>query len=376
MPRRSSCRGTTKLAATVVVRSAIDGSVRVDGGPACRITEDQEQQWELPEGPHEIQLFVEGRPRWSEAATVTEGETRSITIQARAELPPGLEDTFGVVAEEMDRHGNPIRKGLDNRLGWPVEVRHKATGMHFVHVPRMDFRMGSPMSAAEVARKYGGSESAYLHEHPQHKVILARPSYIGKYQVTQTEWRRLMGAEPWKDKVGAGRTGDAAASYLAWADCERFVANLRERFGGSKGLRFALPTEAQWECACQAGRNAAFCFGSDASKLAEYAWIADATENSGVDHVQEVGRKRPNVWGLYDMHGNVWEWCEDAWHDSHRGAPTDGRAWEDESDHDGHVLRGGSWGDSPSRCRCSYRAAGYPRYVCSHFGFRVALRDF
>ena len=136
------------------------------------------------------------------------------------------------------------------------------------------------------------------------------------------------------------------------------------------GKTYRLPTEAEWEYACRAGTTTRYYFGDDASQLGDYAWYSANSQSK----THPVGQKKPNAWGLYDMSGNVWEWCEDDWHDNYIGAPTDGSAWLINNDNRSHLkcLRGGSWFESPNLCRSAYRSGNLPDGVYNFNGFRVA----
>jgi len=151
---------------------------------------------------------------------------------------------------------------------------------------------------------------------------------------------------------------------ICWNDCQKFVEKLNAKVRGGK---FSLPTEAQWEYACRAGSTTRYCFGDEESGLGEYAWYG---ENAG-GKTHPVGEKKPNAWGLYDMHGNVWEWCQD-WCNSgyYANSPTDdpmgpsGGAYR--------VVRGGTW-DGPARnCRSAGRGSFVPGYRHDYLGFRVS----
>ena len=135
-----------------------------------------------------------------------------------------------------------------------------------------------------------------------------------------------------------------------------------------KRVGMRLPSEAEWEYACRAGTQTRYCYGDDENRLGEYAWY---NRNSG-EETHVVGQKRPNAWGLYDMHGNVFEWCEDVYHDSYAGAPSNGRAWMEGGYSGGRVLRGGSWFDDALYCRSAYRVRSGPPPGL-YLGFRVAL---
>ena len=141
--------------------------------------------------------------------------------------------------------------------------------------------------------------------------------------------------------------------------------------GGSQGgWVFRLPTEAEWEYACRAGSQAAYCFGDNADGLGEYAWF----DGNAGGQTHPVGQKSPNAFGLYDMHGNVWEWCQDVWHGNYDDAPSDGSAWEQGGDASRRLLRGGSWINLTACCRSAFRLNDNPDYRYDLIGVRVLAR--
>ena len=293
-------------------------------------------------------------------------------------LPEWLAGAFEVPGEAKDAYGNPVRQGLDPTTGWPLEIRHKARRMHFVFIPAGEFMMGSPENEKD---RFGG-------EGPVHKVKITKPFYLGKYEVTQAEWQQVTGEEPWSGERYAKANPRHAVSYVSWHDCQEFVKKLKaevrsSRFSGSSeeraetrttNLSFALPTEAQWEYACRAGTQTRFCYGDDADyrQLKDYAWFDDNALDVGEKYAHPVGQKKPNAWGLYDMHGNVWEWCQDWYGDypsssvSDPSGPTGGGV---------RVFRGGSWRGPAGLCRSADRYASSPdsRWRC--LGCRVCLRS-
>jgi len=202
-----------------------------------------------------------------------------------------------------------------------------------------------------------GSNDGVANEKPVHEVTLEQAYYLGKYEVTQEQWVEIMGENPSYFK------GDNnPVEYVSWNDVQEFVKKLNAKEGTDK---YRLPSEAEWEYAARAGTTTAYSFGDSSSILGDYAWYSG---NSG-SKTHPVGQKKPNPWGLYDMHGNVWEWCQDSWHSDYEGAPTDGSAWDGSSS--SRVSRGGSWDFNAGNCRSAYRYGLYPDYRGGSFGFRL-----
>jgi formylglycine-generating enzyme required for sulfatase activity len=221
------------------------------------------------------------------------------------------------------------------KRGLPVEKTVSAGGASFemMLIPPGKFWMGSPESEKD---RYGD-------EGPRHKVLISKPFYLGKTEVTQAQWQKIMGSNPSNFK------GDRRpVEQVSWKDCQEFC----------KKTGLALPSEAQWEFACRAGSTGAYCFGDDGSLLKDYAWY---NENSG-SKTHPVGQKKPNALGLYDMHGNVREWCGDRFEKypseevKDPTGPSNGSL---------RVLRGGSWSIDArwlrSAVRCRIVAEG--RYI-------------
>ncbi len=243
--------------------------------------------------------------------------------------------------------------------------------MKLALVPAGSFLMGSKLSAAEVARIFKGKEERFTDEHPRHEVTISRSFYMGIHEVTQAQWRAVMGTEPWKGKI-SGKPGDSnAASWMDWHEANEFCRKLSEK----TGRKIALPTEAQWEYACRAGTSTVFCFGDDPSKLGDYAWYHDNSRKTGEAYAHPVGRKKPNAWGLYDMHGNVWEWCRD-WYAKDFYAKGKKVDPENATESKRRTVRGGSWHNSPllsrSAGRNSWCSSDYRHY---NYGFRVMVES-
>jgi len=197
-------------------------------------------------------------------------------------------------------------------------------------------------------------------ERPAHKVTITKPFYLGKYEVTQQQWQAVMGSNQ-----SAFPGSKNTVENVSPADCQAFLKKLNEKFGG-RGAKFLLPTEAQWEYACRAGSTGKYCFGDNEQRLGEYAWFADNSQTE----THPVGEKKPNAWGLYDMHGNVAEWCDEHYDkDYYKTA-----AAKDPHRVSGYFLscRGGNWYDKASECRSAYRDFQEPGHHFELVGFRIA----
>ena len=224
------------------------------------------------------------------------------------------------------------------------------SGMEFVFVPGGEFWMGSP------------DGEGFDAEHPRHQVRV-NGFWMGKYEVTQAQWQAVMGNNP-SDFKGA----DRPVEQVSWNDAQAFLQTLNAAWASSQSpIQFRLPSEAEWEYAARAGTQTTYYFGDDSSQLGDYAWFEG---NSG-HKTHSVGQKLPNAWGLYDMHGNVWEWCADTWHDNYNGAPTDGSAWGSFGDGEAKLLRGGSWNCNSNACRSAYRLRLGTGFQLNNDGFRV-----
>jgi formylglycine-generating enzyme required for sulfatase activity len=196
-------------------------------------------------------------------------------------------------------------------------------------------------------------------EKPRHFVTISAPFYLGKYQVTQAQWEAVMGSNPSHSKEGGN-----PVECVSWNDIQEYIRRLNE---GADGGIYRLPTEAEWEYACRANTSGRYYFGDEPDSVGDYAWYGK--NSKGKTH--PVGQKKPNSWGVYDMHGNVWEWVQD-WYakDHYEKSP--------ESDPVGpssgvtRVLRGGSWHGRIRGLRSSCRNWARPDYQNSDIGFRLA----
>ena len=231
-----------------------------------------------------------------------------------------------------------------------------SVGMEFILIPAGSFTMGSP----EKEKDRGDDEK-------QVPVTITRAFELGKTVVTQKQWTEVMGTDPWNWE-NFKQTGDNyPAVYVSWNDaslfCEHLTSYEREAGRLSEKQTYRLPTEAEWEYACRAGTTTAYSCGDDESSLGDYAWYDD---NSG-NKLHEVATKKPNPWGLFDMHGNVEEWCED-WYEEFLSGGNDPKG---PSSGSYRVLRGGYWNYIASSCRSAYRGSSNPSYRNCNLGFRI-----
>ena len=254
-----------------------------------------------------------------------------------------------------------------------------ANGPDLVLLPTGRFQMGSPEHERAKAMA-AGSQKAWLdRETPQHWVGIEQPLAMGRFPVTVGEWRRFVAATGWTvhaeidwDAPGFEQTDEHPVVGVSWDDAQLYLQWLSEQTGQA----YRLPSEAEWEYACRAGTKSAFSFGDEISTgLANYD--GNYTYNGSAKGPFRKGTNRggaypPNPWGLFDMHGNVWEWVQDVVHDTYQGAPNNGSAWMDGGDQARHVLRGGSWLYSPRYLRSALRN-GFSAALSNHIvGFRVA----
>jgi formylglycine-generating enzyme required for sulfatase activity len=234
-------------------------------------------------------------------------------------------------------------------LGDPVV---NSVGMLLVPIPAGEFPMGSPD---------GGSS-----ERPQHLVKITKPFYLGLYEVTQQQYEKVKGGRPWQGKLFVKEGADYPAVYVSHDDAVEFCRRLSEQ----EGVEYRLPTEAEWEYACRAGTTTAYSFGDNEAKLGQYAWYEKNAGDIGEEYAHRVGQKLPNPWGLYDMHGNVWEWCQD-WYAPYGSekvvsdplGPAQG---------DYRVVRGGSFNYRTSSVRSANRFNLPPGFPNDNLGFRAA----
>ena len=314
------------------------------------------------------------RDRWPSCRAFVHALSSEGAAGHRATLIAWLPSTAGsvstLVREPRERAVEDDREPTDAK-----EITN-SLGMKLALIPAGEFLMGSTDE----------DKDALDNEKPQHRVRITRPFYLGVYEVSQQEYEMVMGWNPsWfstqgggKDRMAGQDTRRHPVESVSWNDAITFCNKLSEREGlrpyyrsgveePSGGDGYRLPTEAEWEYACRAEGTTRYIFGDNAASLGEFAWYDG---NSG-SNTHPVGQKRPNTFGLYDMHGNVWEWCWDGYEERYyANSPPDDPLGPSKSVD--RVLRGGGWDDGPRYCRLAIRLWGSPGRPGFLLGFRVA----
>lgn len=257
----------------------------------------------------------------------------------------------------------------------------KLPELEMVLIPAGSFVMGSPEEELERSTSEG----------PQREVTFRKPFLLGKYPITQAQWRAVA-ALPQVDREldpdpSRFKGGNRPVESISWYDAQEFCARLSQ----ATGKRYRLPSEAEWEYACRAGTTTPFYFGETLSPdIANY----DGRKGKYLKQTSDVGSFPANAFGLYDMHGNVWEWCADRWHSNYEGAPTNGSAWIDADEElymralymllrsspascrsASYMLRGGSWFNDPAFCRSATRVYDVPDGASGLIGLRLACAE-
>ncbi len=255
--------------------------------------------------------------------------------------------------EQRDISGSTITIDLPN-------LADGAKPLEMVRIPAGTFIMGSPSS----------ERSRGFYEGPQHEVTISKAFYLGKYEVTQAQWEAVVGNNP---SLFSGHPNHPV-EQVSWNDCQTFIAGLNELGQGT----FRLPTEAEWEYACRAGTTTRYSFGDamecdDVGRYCEIMdqymwWLGNSTHQGNVSSTKEVGLKLPNPWGLFDMHGNIYEWCQDWYGEYSSSAQTDPAG---PSSGSYRVYRGGGWSIFAQNCRSADRNWITPNFTDTYLGFRV-----
>ena len=278
--------------------------------------------------------------------------------EKRNENDPGLrnkwENKIQLIKQEIEKRQEELNKLPEPSPNSPsnqsfIQDLGFGVGLEMVYIPGGTFLMGAPQTEE-------GSENS---ERPQHYVNV-KPFYMGKYTITQEQWEKVVYSCPPVARELNSRPayfpGDKLpVEQVSWKDAVEFCARLEKK----TGQKYRLPGEAEWEYACRAGSAKPFAFGdtitTDVVNYNGNYTYGNAPKGEFRGRTTPVEAFKPNAFGLCDMHGNVWEWCADAWHSNYDGAPNDGSAWMSETNQDAKVLRGDSWYFNPPYCRSANR---------------------
>lgn len=277
----------------------------------------------LSSGEHTVKATLEGYRDHVDRYTVASNETATVRIQM-ALIPP---------APTATPSPSPTPYPATGALNL-IDIPGANVKLEMVFIPPGSFRMGSPDGEED------RSQDETVREH-----LPVDCFWLGKYEVTQRQWEAVMGTNP-----SFYKGPDLPVEGVSWNDCQAFIAALNAR---TRGVRFRLPTEEEWEYACRAGTQTRFSFGNGAEGLIEAGWFLSNSSR----RTFPVGQKHPNAWGLYDMHGNVWEWCENSFGLNRRI----------------RLLRGGAADSPPSLCRCAARHKHNQSDGGFLMGFRLAM---
>ncbi|MDF5731970.1 MAG: SUMF1/EgtB/PvdO family nonheme iron enzyme, partial [Rhizonema sp. PD38] len=297
------------------------------------------------------------RQDFGKRATVENARSNHVNIQNELQVFQFEVITVNPQGREIERVKRDAQYFTEN-LGNNVTLE-------MVAIPGGKFLMGSPSTEAE----------RFDYESPQHEVTVP-PFFMSKYPVTQVQWRIVAALPQVKRKLepdpSCFKGDNLPVEQISWYEVVEFCDRLSEH----TGKNFRLPSEAEWEYACRAGTTTPFHFGQTITpKLANYNGnytYGSVPEGEYREQTTPVGSFNvANAFGLYDMHGNVWEWCADHSHDNYEGSPTDGSAWIEPDDNQRRVLRGGSWNFYPWVCRSASRYISYPDLMYKFCGFRV-----
>ena len=261
-----------------------------------------------------------------------------LVLSGRTPGPQSQDSTITTLRPPTQESSNARKPGSDQ----PASPLTNSLGMQFALIPAGEFQMGSTSGT--------GHDLV-------HTVRISKPFYLGLHEVTQGQWEAVMGNNPSYFKVDANRPVET----VSWEEVQKFIDKLNAREGG---ILYRLPTEAEWEYAARAGSTTTYSFGDDSGQLGKYAWFAA----NALHTTHPVGKLQPNAWGLYDMHGNVWEWVQD-WHGTYTTEPV--------TDPQGpasgllRVSRGGGWQFTAWYCQSAYRYRLAPGNRMAFLGFRL-----
>jgi formylglycine-generating enzyme required for sulfatase activity len=345
-------RLTRQTGSLYVLSSPVSAAVEVSG----RRGQTPARIDGLVPGAQQMRVRASGFAVLDTTVTVEALATTTMSVRLREEeessVPgtPGGQPSSGVgpAGALGDAGARPAGQVQTFELG-------NGVAMEFVWVPAGAFTMGSPSREA-------GRENW---EGPQHEVTITRGFWLGRTEVTQGQWQGLMGTTPWVGQQWVQSNTRHPAVYISREDVQGLVDRLNQSAGDSL---YRLPTEAEWEYACRAGTSTRWSFGDHGSQLDNYAWYGGNAWDVGMQYAQPVGLKLANPWGLYDVHGNVWEWCQDWYGAYSRAAQTDSRGPVTGS---GRVLRGGGFSNAAQSTRSASRYVYTPDTRSLFIGARL-----
>ena len=313
-----------------------------DGGPmavSVEISSDRGQTWQVP--AHSFSGDV-GRG-------IRPGKGKHIVWDAGADVPGSHGVNFRPrVIAEVGQGGEVFEHELSVALPGGL-------AMDFVWIESGIFAMGAAP----------GEPGRTSDEGPIHQMEINTGFYLGKYEITQQQWMAVMGTRPWLGEVYALNSARCPAAMISWLDVQEFIGRLNDAAGDSL---YRLPSEAEWEYACRAGTTTRWSCGNVADQLTEYAWLYENAWRQDSAYAHEVGTRLSNPWGLYDMHGNVWEWCND-WFEFYPGstqAEPGGRLSMGR-----RTMRGGGFGNEARHLRSADRGASDPELRSYDLGARL-----
>ncbi|MCK5861141.1 MAG: formylglycine-generating enzyme family protein [Candidatus Hydrogenedentes bacterium] len=351
--------GTTLTASAEPIVSNVTAAQRADGSGLVDIYYDVADG--VPTMKVVLAISSDNGSTWDITPTtifgdigtgITNGTGKHIIWDAQADQPDVCWPDMGVRITAMDEVITILLPG--------------DVPLVLVKIPAGTFMMG----------RYAGEQDSFDREDTQHSVTLNGDFYMGKYEVTKGQWQAVMGTTPWSGQDYVLDDLDSPVVYVSWDDAHSFITalNIHITNTGQGVASMCLPSEAQREYACRAGSMQRFYWGDDLSytEIDDYAWWDGTADNMEEDYAHVVGGKLPNVFGLYDMIGNAWEWCEDDWHSDYTGAPTDGSAWLNSPRASTRVARGGGWSSAGYFCRSATRNDGnLQTFTNYNMGFRL-----
>lgn len=350
-PQKTGCSGE----AVLLLKTDMDCRLQVNDDNHGALQENTPHKLVLPLGSYRINVITQDgllEKEWTQELKREEQVVYLVQLkeeyaQLQAKREEEVGKPLGIECWSVDQIQQE-QVAAATEAGLAKNFRDGPDTPEMVVIPAGSYRMGEAFN--------------------KHKVTIARPFAIGKYPVTVAEWRC------YTEKSGATYVpsdneweGDSLpVTNINWFDVQNYVQWLSSQTGKT----YRLLSEAEWEYACRAGA------------VTEYYWGDEIgsnncnCQNSGSEWSRKcaspVGSFKPNVFGLYDMSGNVWEWLEDIWHDNYEGAPTDGKPWSSGGNQLGRVMRGGSWSSFPQYARCAHRLGSVPSIRNFNFGFRIA----